>query len=74
MNIIRKSLSEKNMQVGVILNRLQIREIENKYPDQLFGGQQQKTAIGRAFMTRPEYLFCIFLWKSGISVILLLFW
>ena len=58
MNIIRKSLSEKNMQVGVILNRLQIREIENKYPDQLFGGQQQKTAIGRAFMTRPEYLFC----------------
>ena len=58
MNTIRKSLSEKNMQAGVILNRLQIREIENKYPDQLSGGQQQRTAIGRALMTRPEYLFC----------------
>ena len=42
----------------VILEKLQLTEIQSKYPDQLSGGQQQRCAIGRAFMNRPKYLFC----------------
>lgn len=42
----------------VILEKLQMTDIQSKYPDQLSGGQQQRCAIGRAFMNRPEYLFC----------------
>ena len=42
----------------VILEKLQMTDIQSKYPDQLSGGQQQRCAIGRAFMNRPKYLFC----------------
>jgi putative ABC transport system ATP-binding protein len=41
-----------------ILDKLQITDIQDKYPSELSGGQQQRCAIGRAFINHPKYLFC----------------
>ena len=41
-----------------ILDKLEITDIQNKYPAQLSGGQQQRCAIARAFINHPTLLFC----------------
>lgn len=37
-----------------LINRLNIHNILNKYPEQLSGGEQQRVAIARALINRPE--------------------
>ena len=37
-----------------LINRLNIDNILNKYPEQLSGGEQQRVAIARALINRPE--------------------
>ncbi len=41
-----------------IMEKLQITDIKDKYPDELSGGQQQRCAIGRALINHPKFLFC----------------
>lgn len=40
------------------LEKLNIRELAKKYPDELSGGQQQRVAIARAMVNKPELLIC----------------
>ncbi|MDR7553918.1 MAG: ABC transporter ATP-binding protein, partial [Armatimonadota bacterium] len=39
--------------VGAILERVQLRGLERRYPYQLSGGQQQRVALARALVTNP---------------------
>ena len=43
--------------VGELLEALGIRQYEKCYPDQLSGGEQQRTAIARALINHPPVLF-----------------
>lgn len=43
--------------VGELLDALKIRRYEKSYPDQLSGGEQQRTAIARALVNHPPILF-----------------
>ena len=42
--------------VDVILNRLELTGLKDRFPAELSGGEQQRTAIGRAVMRRPSLL------------------
>ena len=43
--------------VGELLDALEIKKYEKCYPDQLSGGEQQRTAIARALINHPPILF-----------------
>ena len=51
-------LSKKPLDVDELLNTLGLWEHRNKLPNQLSGGQQQLTAIGRAIVKNPDILLC----------------
>ncbi|MBC2576380.1 ATP-binding cassette domain-containing protein [Peptostreptococcus canis] len=42
--------------VEYILNKLGLKDVQDKYPDQISGGQKQRVAIGRALLTKPMLL------------------
>jgi len=42
---------------GELLDALEIKKYEKCYPDQLSGGEQQRTAIARALINHPPILF-----------------
>ena len=44
-------------EIEILLDKLAILELKNKYPDQISGGQRQRAAIARAMINRPEYIF-----------------
>ena len=51
-------LSDKPLDVGELLHTLGIYEHQRKLPNQLSGGQQRRTAIGRAIVKNPDLLLC----------------
>lgn len=48
--------SEVRARVGEILERVQLRGLETRYPHQLSGGQQQRVALARALVINPQVL------------------
>ena len=40
-----------------VLKKLGILDLENKYPDEISGGQRQRAAIARAIINQPKYIF-----------------
>ena len=40
------------------LDRVNLVEAANKYPDEISGGMQKRVAIARAIVLNPKYLFC----------------
>ena len=51
-------LSDKPLDVDDLLKTLGLYEHRHKLPNQLPGGQQQRTAIGRAIVKNPDILLC----------------
>ena len=51
-------LSSSPIDIHDLLLKLGLEEHKNKYPNQLSGGQQQQTAIGRALAKNPSLLLC----------------
>jgi len=52
----RESPLSIRRRVGAILEKVQLRGMEERYPHQLSGGQQQRVALARALVTNPAVL------------------
>ena len=46
-----------NKKTDELLNKLELKDIENKYPSEISGGQQQRVAIARALINNPKIIF-----------------
>jgi iron(III) transport system ATP-binding protein len=51
-----KTRAEKAREVSELLDAVELKGIEKKYPHQLSGGQQQRLALARALAPKPELL------------------
>ncbi len=52
------SMSEKEDRVQFCLDRVKLENANNLYPSELSGGMVKRTAIARAIVMNPKYLFC----------------
>ncbi|MBR1594410.1 MAG: ATP-binding cassette domain-containing protein [Alloprevotella sp.] len=53
-----KSYKERRRRAEYCLDRVNLLEAENKFPDEISGGMQKRVAIARAISMNPRYLFC----------------
>jgi cell division transport system ATP-binding protein len=56
LKIQKKSKSEIDKLVLEIADTLSLRSYLNDYPEHISGGQQQKSAVARALITKPEFI------------------
>jgi phospholipid/cholesterol/gamma-HCH transport system ATP-binding protein len=54
----RQSYAEKRERVDFCLNRVNLVNVEKRYPAELSGGMQKRVGIARAIALKPSYLFC----------------
>lgn len=52
------SESEKRDRARYLLDKVNVKDSEDKYPDELSGGMQKRVGIARAIALNPSYLFC----------------
>jgi phospholipid/cholesterol/gamma-HCH transport system ATP-binding protein len=53
-----KPYSEKLKRVNEVLDRVNLVDVNDKYPAQLSGGMKKRVGIARAIVLNPKYLFC----------------
>ncbi len=54
----KMSTSEKRDRANFCLNRVELQNVNNKFPSELSGGMQKRVALARAIVMNPKYLFC----------------
>ncbi len=52
------NLRERTHHAQECLDRVNLLEAQNKFPDEISGGMQKRVAIARAIVMNPKYLFC----------------
>jgi phospholipid/cholesterol/gamma-HCH transport system ATP-binding protein len=52
------SFRKKLERVNEVLNRVNLSEVNRKYPAELSGGMKKRVALARAIVLNPKYLFC----------------
>ncbi len=50
--------AQKVERARYLLDKVNVKDSENKYPDELSGGMQKRVGIARALALNPSYLFC----------------
>lgn len=53
-----KSYKEKIARVNEVLDRVNLKGANKKYPSEISGGMQKRVALARALVLNPKYLFC----------------
>jgi phospholipid/cholesterol/gamma-HCH transport system ATP-binding protein len=53
-----KTFEEMLVRVNTVLKRVNLENVNTKFPAELSGGMQKRVAIARAIVMNPKYLFC----------------
>ncbi len=54
----KKRRSEIKERVDQVLERVNLKDANHKFPNEISGGMQKRVAIARAIVNNPKYLFC----------------
>jgi phospholipid/cholesterol/gamma-HCH transport system ATP-binding protein len=54
----KKSHSEKLKRVNEVLERVNLKDVNRKFPAEISGGMKKRVGIARAIVLNPKYLFC----------------
>jgi phospholipid/cholesterol/gamma-HCH transport system ATP-binding protein len=54
----KKRLREKQRRVNEVLERVNLKDANKKYPAEISGGMKKRVALARAIVLNPKYLFC----------------
>jgi len=54
----KDTLRDRIKRAKFCLERVNLMDAQNKYPDEISGGMQKRVAIARAIALQPKYLFC----------------
>ncbi|MBL7764590.1 MAG: ATP-binding cassette domain-containing protein [Chitinophagaceae bacterium] len=54
----KKSVTEKMHRVNEVLDRVNLKDTNKKFPAELSGGMKKRVALARAIVLNPKYLFC----------------
>jgi len=54
----KQSKNEMRERVNNVLERVNLKDQNDKYPAEISGGMQKRVSIARAIVNRPKYLFC----------------
>jgi phospholipid/cholesterol/gamma-HCH transport system ATP-binding protein len=54
----KQHFSEKLKRVNEVLERVNLKDVNKKYPAELSGGMKKRVGIARAIVLNPKYLFC----------------
>lgn len=54
----KKSLEEKRERANFCLQRVNLDNVNQRFPSEISGGMQKRVAIARAISLEPKYLFC----------------
>lgn len=54
----KKSVAEKMRRVNEVLDRVNLKDTNKKFPAELSGGMKKRVALARAIVLNPKYLFC----------------
>jgi phospholipid/cholesterol/gamma-HCH transport system ATP-binding protein len=53
-----KTDEEMLLRAQEVINRVDLKDANNKYPSEISGGMKKRVAIARAIVLNPKYLFC----------------
>ena len=53
-----KSDSEMLERAREVIERVDLKDVDNKFPSEISGGMKKRVAIARAIVLNPQYLFC----------------
>ena len=54
----KQSFSEKLKRVNEVLARVNLEDVNKKYPAEISGGMKKRVGIARAIVLNPKFLFC----------------
>ena len=54
----KKSFEEKLKRVNEVLDRVNLKDANDKFPAEISGGMKKRVGIARAIVLNPKYLFC----------------
>ncbi|HMH35111.1 MAG TPA: ATP-binding cassette domain-containing protein [Puia sp.] len=54
----QKTYAEKLKRVNEVLDRVNLKDANNKFPAEISGGMKKRVGIARAIVLNPKYLFC----------------
>lgn len=54
----KMSKAEKQKRVNEVLDRVNLKEANKKFPAEISGGMKKRVALARAIVQNPKYLFC----------------